>query len=344
MTKDKKIKIGINGFGRIGSVVLRAILMEKYDVEVGAINTIKFEMETFAMQFKYDSVYGRFPAKIDFEEPKKAGEIGRLVVGDRVIPFLSEMEPSKINWKDYDIDVVLECTGAFTDNKALDHIKGGVDKVIISAPAKDPKIPTYILGVNHGDYKNEKLISNGSCTTNCVAPIVKLVDQKIGFQEGTLTTIHAYTTNQNIVDGSGKDPRRARAAAINIVPTSTGAAEAVIACYPEAKGRFGGTAIRVPVVCGSYSDLTFKLVRKTTVEEINSIFADASQTPELVTKLKVSYEPLVSSDILGNSASCIIDTRMTKVISDDMVSIGAWYDNEYGYSCRLIESAIAICK
>lgn len=344
MKKDEKIRIGINGFGRIGSVVLRAILMEKYDVEVGAINTIKFEMETFAMQFKYDSVYGRFPAKIDFEEPKKSGEIGRLVVGDRVIPFLSEMEPSKINWKDYDIDVVLECTGAFTDNKALDHIKGGADKVIISAPAKDPKIPTYILGVNHGDYKNEKLISNGSCTTNCVAPIVKLVDQKIGFQEGTLTTIHAYTTNQNIVDGSGKDPRRARAAAINIVPTSTGAAEAIIACYPEAKGRFGGTAIRVPVVCGSYSDLTFKLVRKTTVEEINSIFADASLTPELVTKLKVSYEPLVSSDILGNSASCIIDTRMTKVISDDMVSIGAWYDNEYGYSCRLIESAIAICK
>ncbi len=344
MKENKKIKIGINGFGRIGSVALRAILMEKYDVEVGAINTIKYEMETFAMQFKYDSVYGRFPAKISYEEPQKSGEIGRLVVGDKIIPFLSEMIPSKINWKDYDIDVVLECTGAFTDDKALDHLKGGAKKVIISAPAKDTKIPIYILGVNDTDYNNEKLISNGSCTTNCVAPIVKLIDQKIGFQEGTLTTIHAYTTNQNIVDGSGKDPRRARAAAINIVPTSTGAAEAVIACYPEAKGRFGGTAIRVPVICGSYSDLTFKLVRKSTVEEINSIFADASMTPELVSKLKVSYEPLVSSDILGNSASCVIDARMTKVISDDMVSIGAWYDNEYGYSCRLVENAIAICK
>lgn len=344
MTKDKKIKIGINGFGRIGSVVLRAILMEKYDVEVGAINTIKFEMETFAMQFKYDSVYGRFPSKIGFAEPVKSGEIGRLEVGDTVIPFLSEMNPAKIKWKDYGIDVVLECTGAFTDGKALEHLKGGAKKVIISAPAKDPKIPTYILGVNDSEYNNEKLISNGSCTTNCVAPIVKLIDQKIGFQEGTLTTIHAYTTNQNIVDGSGKDPRRARAAAINIVPTSTGAAEAVIACYPDAKGRFGGTAIRVPVICGSYSDLTFKLVRKTTVEEINSLFADASLTSELVSKLKVSYEPLVSCDILGNSASCIIDARMTKVISDDMVSIGAWYDNEYGYSCRLVENAIAICK
>lgn len=344
MKENKKIRIGINGFGRIGSVVLRAILMEKYDVEVAAINTIKYEMETFAMQFKYDSVYGRFPAKISYSDPVKAGEIGRLEVGDKVIPFLSEMDPSKIRWKDYGVDVVLECTGAFTDDKALNHLKGGAKKVIISAPAKDSKIPTYILGVNNTDYNGEKLISNGSCTTNCVAPIVKLIDQKIGFQEGALTTIHAYTTNQNLVDGSGKDPRRARAAAINIVPTSTGAAEAVIACYPEAKGRFGGTAIRVPVVCGSYSDLTFKLVRKTTVEEINLLFAEASMTPELVSKLKVSYEPLVSSDILGNSASCIIDTRMTKVISDDMVSIGAWYDNEYGYSCRLIENAIAICK
>lgn len=344
MKENKKIRIGINGFGRIGSVVLRAILMEKYDVEVAAINTIKYEMETFAMQFKYDSVYGRFPAKISYSDPVKAGEIGRLEVGDKVIPFLSEMDPSKIRWKDYGVDVVLECTGAFTDDKALNHLKGGAKKVIISAPAKDAKIPTYILGVNDTDYNGEKLISNGSCTTNCVAPIVKLIDQKIGFQEGALTTIHAYTTNQNLVDGSGKDPRRARAAAINIVPTSTGAAEAVIACYPEAKGRFGGTAIRVPVVCGSYSDLTFKLVRKTTVEEINLLFAEASMTPELVSKLKVSYEPLVSSDILGNSASCIIDTRMTKVISDDMVSIGAWYDNEYGYSCRLIENAIVICK
>lgn len=345
MKTDKKIRIGINGFGRIGSVVLRAILMEKYDVEVGAINTNgMFDIETFAMQFKYDSVYGRFPSKIEFSEAEKSGEIGRLKVGEKVIPFLGEMDPSKIKWKNYDIDVVLECTGAFTDNKALAHLKGGAKKVVISAPAKDPKIPVYILGVNADQYNGEKLISNGSCTTNCVAPIVKLIDEKIGFQEGALTTIHAYTTNQNLVDGNSKDPRRARAAAINIVPTSTGAAEAVIAAYPAAKGRFGGTAIRVPVVCGSYSDLTFKLVRKTTVEEINAMFADASVSPELVSKLKVSYEPLVSSDILGNSASCIIDARMTKVISDDMVSIGAWYDNEYGYSCRLIENAITICK
>ena len=345
MKENKKIRIGINGFGRIGSVALRTILLEKYDVEVVAINTLgDLGIETFAMQFKYDSVYGRFPAKIEYYEAEKAGEIGRLEVGNKIIPFLGQMDPSKIKWKDYDVDVVLDCTGAFTDNKALAHIKAGAKKVIISAPPKDKKIPVFILGVNEEKYKGEKLISNGSCTTNCVAPIVKLIDQKIGFQEGTLTTIHAYTANQNIVDGNGKDPRRARAAAINIVPTTTGAAEAVIAAYPEAKGRFGGTAIRVPVVCGSYSDLTFKLVRKTTIEEINSIFEEASVSPELVSKLKVSYEPLVSSDILGNNASCVVDTMMTNVISDDMVSIGAWYDNEYGYCCRLIEMAIYICK
>ena len=343
MKTNKKIRIGINGFGRIGSVVLRAILTEKYDVEVAAINTDgRFNVESFSRQFKYDSVYGRAPWKVGFSDPQKALEIGRLEVGENSIPVFGQMDPTKIPWKKYDVDVVLECTGAFTDNKALGHIKAGAKKVVISAPAKDKTIPTYILGVNGNKYKGEKLISNGSCTTNCVAPIVKLIDEKIGFQEGVLTTIHAYTTNQNIVDGNGKDPRRARAAAINIVPTTTGAAEAVIACYPAAKGRFGGTAIRVPVICGSYSDLTFKLVRKTTVEEINSIFEEASLDPELVGKLKVSYEPLVSTDILENNASCVIDTEMTKVISDDMVSIGAWYDNEYGYSCRLIENAIAI--
>ena len=341
----KKLRIGINGFGRIGTMVLRAILTEKYDLEVAAINTKgDLDMEAFAYQFKYDSVYGRFPGKITYSDPQKGGEIGRLEVNDLSIPFLIETDPSKIPWKNYGVDVVLECTGAFTDQKAALHLKGGAKKVIISAPAKDPKIPVYILGVNEDRYHGETLISNGSCTTNCVAPIVKLIDQKIGFQEGILTTVHAYTVNQNIVDGSGKDPRRARAAAINIVPTSTGAAEAVIAAYPEAKGRFAGTAIRVPVVCGSYSDLTFKLVRSTTIEEINSIFEDASCQTTLVGKLKVSYEPLVSSDIIGNNASCIIDSRMTKVVSDDMISIGAWYDNEYGYSCRLVEMALHIWK
>ena len=343
MTNSKTVKIGINGFGRIGSVVLRAILAEKYNVEVVAINTKgDLPLESYVWQLKYDSVYGRLPYRVEVAEAEKAGELGRIIVDDKSIPILGEMDPAKIGWKNYGVEIVLECTGAFTDKKAMGHIKAGAKKVIISAPPKGKEIPVFIMGVNENQYKGEELISNGSCTTNCVAPIVKIIDEAIGFQEGVLTTIHAYTTNQGIVDGAGKDPRRARAGAANIVPTSTGAAEAVIAAYPEAQGRFAGTAIRVPVICGSYSDLTFKLVRKTTIEEINSIFEEASIEPRLVGKLKVSYDPLVSSDIIGNNASAIIDSRMTKVVSDDMVSIGAWYDNEYGYSCRLIEMALHI--
>lgn len=335
------MRIGINGFGRIGTVALRAIFKEKYDVEVAAINTRgNATAESIALQFKYDSVYGRLPVHIGSAEPEKSSEIGKLVIGQSSIPILGNDDPTKIPWGDYDVDIVLECTGKFTDSKASGHTQGGAKKVVISAPTKDPHIPTYILGVNENDYHGETLVSNGSCTTNCVAPIVKLIDEAIGFQEGVLTTIHAYTTNQNMVDGTGKDPRRARAGAVNIVPTATGAAEAVIAAYPQVKGRFAGSAIRVPVICGSYSDLTFKMKRNTTIDEVNSIIEDACVSKALVGKMKISYDPLVSSDIIGDNASCIIDSRMTKVISDDMISIGAWYDNEYGYSCRLIELAL----
>jgi len=343
MRNKKRLRVAINGFGRIGMTTLRVILAEKYDIDVVAVNTSgSMDVASYAHMFKYDSVYGRIPLSISHKEPVKAGEIGRLIVGELEIPFLAERKPKRISWKYYDVDVVLECTGVFEDKRAMDHIKVGADKVIISAPSKDKSIPLFVLGVNDDRYNGEKLVSNGSCTTNCTAPIVKIMDEKIGFQEATLTTIHAYTATQNIVDGSHKDLRRARAAAINIVPTTTGAAESVIAAYPEAKGRFSGTAIRVPVVCGSYSDLTFKTVRNTTVEEVNKIFEEAASSKELVGKLKISYEPLVSSDILGNNASGIIDSMMTRVTSDDMVSIGAWYDNEYGYCCRLAEMAMLV--
>ncbi len=341
--KKKKLKIAINGFGRIGTTVVRAIFRENYDVEIVAINTSgSMDVESLTHLLKYDTVYGRMQVPVKFEEAQKAGEIGRIAVGEERIPILAERDPRKISWKNYEPDVVLECTGVFEDMKAMGHIEAGAKKVIISAPCKDKKIPLLILGVNEDRYDGEKLISNGSCTTNCTAPIVKLLDEKIGFQEGTLTTIHAITSTQNIVDGSHKDLRRARAAAYNIVPTTTGAAESIIRAYPEAEGRFSGTAIRVPVLCGSYSDMTFKMVRNITVEEINQIFEEAAISPTLVGKLKVSYEPLVSSDIVGNNASCVIDSRMTRVISDDMLSVGAWYDNEYGYSCRLVEMAMYI--
>jgi glyceraldehyde 3-phosphate dehydrogenase len=305
-----------------------------------AINTSgSMEAKDWAHLLKYDSVYGRLPYKISTIGPRESQEIGRIIINDHQIPVLAQRDPARIPWKKYHVDTVLECTGVFRDQKAEAHLKAGAKKVIISAPPKDTSIPIFILGVNETQYKGERLISNGSCTTNCVAPLVKIIDQEIGFQEAIMTTIHAYTSDQNIVDGSHSDPRRSRAAAQNIVPTTTGAAQSVVAAYPEVAGRFAATAIRVPVICGSYSDLTFKLVRKTTVEEVNHILEEAALDPRLIGRLKISYEPLVSSDIIGNTASCLVDTLLTKVVSDDLLQISAWYDNEYAYSCRLLELA-----
>ncbi len=336
--EEKRIKIGMNGLGRIGTVVLRAALKEKYPIDIVAINTKgNYDAQTIAMRLKYDSVYGHFPEAIS-HTPE------RLTYGGQTIALLTGDDPSTIPWSSHSVDVVLECTGKFTDSKAQGHITGGAKKVIISAQAKDSSIPVYILGVNEKKYHGESVISNGSCTTNCAAPIMKLLHEQIGVEKGVLTTIHAYTANQNLVDGSSKDPRRGRAAAANIVPTTTGAAEAVIACYPELQGKFDGIAIRVPVICGSYSAITCMMVRKTTIEEVNGIFEKASASIDLKEKIVVSHDPLVSSDIIGNSASCIIDEQLTSVVSDDMISIGAWYDNEYGYACRLIEMALYIGK
>lgn len=319
---------------------------EKYrdQTDLVAVNT-SGSMETagWAHLLRYDSVYGRFSGKIEVLDPKRGDEIGRIAVDGREFPVLAQRDPKKIRWKNYHVDVVLECTGVFTDRLAEAHFRGGARKVIISAPADDPSIPVFIIGVNEKRYKGENLISNGSCTTNCVAPLVKLIDQEFGFDECSMTTIHAYTATQNIVDGSCKDLRRARAAALNIVPTGTGAGSAVMAAYPEAAGRFAASAIRVPVICGSFSDFVFKLKKKTTVDEVNNFLVEQA-AGKLVEIVKVSYEPLVSTDIIGNSASAIVDLPLTQVISDDMLHLGVWYDNEYGYSCRLIEMAILINK
>ncbi|MBU2592787.1 MAG: type I glyceraldehyde-3-phosphate dehydrogenase [Patescibacteria group bacterium] len=345
MITKEKTKVAINGFGRIGRVSFR-VWWQRYskEIDLSAINTSgSMEVAEWAHLLKYDSVYGHFPAKIETAGPEKAGEIGRIVVGGKQIPILGERDPKKIPWSKYGVDLVLECTGVFEDRSAEAHFRGGAKRVIISAPPKDPSIPVFIFGVNQDRFKGENLISNGSCTTNCVAPVVKLVDQNIGFEECIMTTIHAYTSTQNIVDGSHKDLRRARAAAINIVPTGTGAAQAVIAAYPEVEGRFAASAIRVPVVCGSYSEFIFKLRKKVTKDQINQLFEKAA-SEELVEILKVSYEPLVSSDIIGNSASAIVDLAMTEVLSEDMVKVSAWYDNEFGYSCRLVEMAAFVSK
>jgi len=337
------LNIAINGFGRIGRVTLRAIQANyQKKVRVAAINT-SGSMDTagWANFLKYDSVYGQLNKEVKVLPPRLASEIGRIRIGKEEYPILAQRDPAKIPWKNYKVNTVLECTGVFCDRRAEKHFKGGAKKVIISAPTKDPSISTYILGVNDRQYKKEKLISNGSCTTNCVAPIVKVMEEEFGFLEAMMTTIHAYTASQELTDGSSRDWRRGRAAAQNLVPTGTGAAKSVIAAYPRIAGRFAASAIRVPVVCGSYSTFVFKVKRETTINEVNQIFEEKAKK-SLKGLLNVSYEPLVSSDIVGNSASAILDAAFTKVISDDLVYLAAWYDNEWGYACRLVEMAIKI--
>ncbi len=335
-----KLKVAINGFGRIGRITFRS-WWEHYrnKIDIVAINTSgSMPTEGWAHLLRHDSNYGHFPAIIKAIAPREGDEIGRLLIGGEEFPILAQRDPSKIRWRRYQVEIVLESTGVFLDQSARAHFKGGAQKVILSAPPKDIKIPVYILGVNTDRYHGEALLSNGSCTTNAVAPVIKLIDQKFGFQEAMMTTIHAYTSNQRLVDDSHTDWRRARAAAINIVPTGTGAAQAVVAAYPEAKGRFAASAIRVPVSGGSYADFVFKLNKKTTVDAVNQALIEAA-SGSLVGILKVTYEPLVSHDILGNSASGIVDLPMTQMVSDDMLHLAVWYDNEYGYSSRLLEMA-----
>lgn len=337
------LNLAITGFGRIGRITLRTI-RKNYakKVRVVAINTSgSMDAAGWAHLFKYDSVYGAWPEEVAVLPPRESAEIGRIKIGKDEYPVLAQRDPAKISWQDYKVETVLECTGAFLDKRAEKHFLGGARKVILSAPPKDKTIPTFVLGVNEDQYDKQKLISNASCTTNCVAPIVKVIDQAIGFQEALMTTIHAYTASQQVVDGSDKDLRRARAAAINLVPTGTGAAKSVEAVYPEVAGRFAATAIRAPIVCGSYSTFIFKTNRETSIDEVNQLL-EQQAAKNLSGILVVSYDPLVSSDIVGTSASAVIDAASTRVVSEDLLYLSAWYDNEWAYSCRLVELAIKI--
>ncbi len=335
------LNLAITGFGRIGRVALRAIRQDYLKkVKVTAINTSgAMDVAGWAHLFKYDSVYGTWPEKVTVLPPEGSAEIGRIKINKDVYPVLAQRNPAKIVWKDYKVNTILECTGAFLDRKAGDHFIGGAKRVVLSAPPKDSKIPAFVLGVNDHKYKGENLISNSSCTTNCVAPIIKVIDQEIGFQEALMTTVHAYTASQQVVDGSDKDLRRARAAGVNIIPTGTGAAQSVEEVYPEISGRFAASALRVPVACGSYATFIFKTNRATSVDEVNQIL-EAKARKELFGVLTVSFEPLVSSDVIGNPASAVVDAASTQVIGDDLVYVSAWYDNEWAYSCRLVELAI----
>ncbi len=340
------VRVAINGFGRIGRITLRVALSRYRDqVEVVAINTSgSMEIEGWAHLFKYDSVYGQFASRVvgkrAGEQESKKGEIGRLLVGNQEIPVLAERDPARIPWKKYQAEVVIESTGVFRDKKSASaHLEAGAQKVVISAPAKET--PTIVMGVNEQDYRGQLVVNNASCTTNCVAPVTQIVLDNFGIQKAFLTTIHAYTADQELVDGSHQDLRRARAAAVNIVPTSTGAAMATTQVLPSLKGLFDGLAFRVPVVCGSVSDFTFLTVKRTTAEAVNRAFKKAA-VGRYRGLVEVSEEPLVSSDIIGRTTSTVVDLSLTKVIDQDLVKVIAWYDNEWGYACRLTEEAVMV--
>ena len=329
-------KIGINGFGRIGRLALKAINQRvASELEVVAVNDLA-DAGTNAHLFKYDSNYGVYPGKVEAEEDS-------IMVDDKEIKVLAERDPAKIPWRDYGVDIVIESTGLFTQAaKAAGHFQGGAKKVIISAPAREEDI-TIVLGVNEGQYDSAKhhVISNGSCTTNCIAPVVKVLHQNFGLSRGLMTTIHSYTNDQRILDVFHSDLRRARAAAVNIIPTTTGAARTVTVVIPELKGKLHGIAIRVPTSTVSLVDFVADLSRLISAEEVNQAFKDAAEG-ELKGIVEYCTEPLVSMDFKGNSASAIFDALSTMVIDGNMVKVLAWYDNEWGYSCRLADLAAYI--
>ena len=323
------VRVGINGFGRIGRNFYRALLASGADVEVVAFNDL-FDDDTQAHLLKYDTILGRLDLPIEVVE-------GGIKVGDKVVRSYAERDPAALPWGDIGADIVIESTGFFTDaTKAKAHLDAGAKKVIISAPAKNEDW-TVVMGVNDGDYDPTKhnVISNASCTTNCLAPMAKVLDEGLGIVKGLMTTIHAYTQDQNLQDGPHKDLRRARAAALNVVPTSTGAAKAIGLVLPHLKGKLDGYALRVPVPSGSATDLTFDASRETSVEEVNGIVQAAADGP-LKGYLRYTSDPIVSSDIVTDPSSCIFDSKLTKVIGNQVKVVG-WYDNEWGYSCRLVD-------
>lgn len=349
-----KIKIAINGFGRIGRQAFK-IALTKPELEVAAINDLT-DPAVLAQLLRYDTNYGPFNKKVSSDLIKaKANPIissaGNIIVEGKKIPVFAEKDPGMLPWKDLNVDVVLESTGRFiTTELASPHLKAGARKVIISAPTKDEGVtPTFIIGVNHDKYKGEKIISNASCTTNCITPVIAILHSKFGVKKMMMSTIHSYTAEQNLVDGpppGGKsnDMRRARAAAENIIPTSSGASIATTEVIPELKGVLFAMAYRVPTPVGSLSDFTLILNKKTTVEEVNNAFIEMSKNPMWKDVLEVTTDQIVSSDIVGNTHSAIIDLSLTQVVDGDMVKVVAWYDNEFGYANRFVEQAILIGK
>jgi glyceraldehyde 3-phosphate dehydrogenase len=332
-----KIKVGINGFGRIGRQVFRAI-WERYpeDLEVVGVNDLT-DNQTLANLLKYDSNYGRFPASVEVSE-------GSFLVDGKEVKTFAQYDPSQIPWKDLGVVIAVEATGVFRNGEqaALHRDVAGAQKVIITAPAKpaDSVDWTVVMGVNENTYERDRhhIISNASCTTNCLAPVAKVLHDKFGINRGLMTTVHAYTNDQRILDLPHKDPRRARAAALNIIPTTTGAAKAVSLVIPELEGKFDGFALRVPTPTVSIVDFVAELGKKVSEEDINDAFRTAARGP-LKGILSYSEDPLVSMDLKGDDCSSIVDGPLTKVLEGNMVKVVAWYDNEWGYSCRIADLA-----
>ena len=320
-----KIKVAINGFGRIGRLTFKALLEKGSDIEIVAINDLT-DTTTLAHLLKYDSVHGRFPGEVSATE-------GGISVNGKTIKVTAERDPAKLPWGELNVDVVLESTGRFTDDQSAGaHLTAGAKKVVISAPAKG-KVSTIVLGVNEDKLTREdKIVSNASCTTNCLAPMAKVLNDAFGIDKGYINTIHAYTADQQLQDSPHKDLRRARAAAINVVPTSTGAAVAVGLVLPELKGKLDGIAMRVPVPTGSVTDFTVVLKRDVTAEEVNAAIQKAAEGP-MKGILRFTADPIVSSDIVGDPHSCIFDSQLTAA-TGNLVKVVGWYDNEAGYSNR----------
>jgi len=324
-----KTNIAINGFGRIGRLVFKKAFLEFDNIEIKAINDIG-DVETLVHLLRYDSVHENFPKEIKIKDDS-------IVIGDKIIKVLKERNPENLPWGKMNIDVVVESTGLFRDREgASKHLKAGAKKVVISAPAKNPD-KTVVMGVNHKELTdNDKIISNASCTTNCLAPIAKVLHESFGIKSGILNTIHSYTTTQNILDGPHKDLRRARAAAMSIIPTTTGAAIATTKVLPELKGKMDGLALRVPTPDGSIVDFTAVLEKDVTIDDVNKAMQIASKK-ELEGILEYSEEPLVSVDIVDNPHSSIFDAQSTMVIEKNTVKVLSWYDNEWGYSSRIVD-------
>jgi len=355
------IKVGINGFGRIGRIAFRIwALKHTNEMEIGAINTSgSMNVDGWTHLVNFDTMYRRFELKVQSEKVKEAKDvsdddplIGYLLIGEKniKIPVLAQRDPAKIPWGKYGVDVVVESTGAFTkEEDAKKHALGGAKRVVLSAPSKGGNVGTFVLGVNDPStssgqgQKEAVVISNASCTTNCVAPVAAVIHSAFGIEKALLTTVHSYTDDQNLQDNSHKDMRRARAAAENIIPASTGAAVATTETIPELKGLFDGMALRVPTATGSISDFTFLLKQNVTVEEVNNALKKAAEENALYKGiLAVTNEPLVSSDIIGRSESAIVDLALTQVVAGNLVKVFAWYDNEWGYANRLVEQVIRV--